>query len=158
MVKKRKARRAFDENPFKFTEKLFEEEKNGVLNVPKETLEAHLQRKDSDPLSDTPRGDFGELSRSQPPEETFDNSPIKLGEVKDFVRKARAKSTPGINGISYKLYKRCRKVFTSLWKLRRVALIYKFIAEDWGLADGIYIPKEKNSKHLENFDQLRCSM
>ena len=33
----------------------------------------------------------------------------------------------------------------------RVAHIKKLIAEDWGLADGIYIPKEKNSKHLEEF-------
>ena len=75
-------------------------------------------------------GNFGELNRPQPPEEKFDNSPIKLGEVKDFVRKARAKSTPGINGISYKLYKRCPKILTSLWKLLRVAHIKKFIAED----------------------------
>ena len=127
------------------------EEKNGVLNVPKETSESHLQRKYSDLLADTPMGDFGELNRPQPPEETFDNSPIKMGEVKDFVRKARAESTPGINGISYKLYERCPKVLTSLWKLLRVAHIKKLIAEDWGLADGIYIPKEKNSKHLEQF-------
>ena len=85
-------------------------------------------------------GNFGELNRPQLPEETFDNSPIKLGEGKDFVRKARAISTPGINGI-----------LTSLWKLLRIAHIKKFIAEDWGLADGIYIPKEKNSKNLEQF-------
>ena len=39
----------------------------------------------------------------------------------------------------------------SFWKLLRVAHIKKFIAEDWGLADGIYIPKEKNSKYLEQF-------
>ena len=97
-------------------------------------------------------GDFSELNRLQPPEETFENSPIKLGEVKDFVRKARAKSTSGINGISYKLYKRYPKVLTSLWKLPRVALIKKFhrIATDWGLADGIYIPKEKDI--WNNFD------
>ena len=94
-------------------------------------------------------GDFGELNRLQSPEETFDNSPIKLGEVKDFVQKARAKSTPGINGISYKLYKICPKVWASLLKLLQVMHIKKFITEDWGLADGIYIPKEKNSKHLE---------
>ena len=41
-LKKRKARRAFNKNPFKFAKKLFEEEKSGVLNVSKETLEAHL--------------------------------------------------------------------------------------------------------------------
>ena len=96
-------------------------------------------------------GDFGELNRLQPPEEKFDNSTIKLGEVKDFIWKATAKSTPGINGISYKLYKRCPKVLAFLWKLLRVAHINKFIADEWGLADGIYIPKEKNSKHLEQF-------
>ena len=44
--------------------KLFEEEKNGVLNVPEGTLEVHLQRKYSDPLADIPMGDFGELNRS----------------------------------------------------------------------------------------------
>ena len=32
--------------------------------------------------------------------------------------------------------------------------IKKFITEDWGLADGIYIPKEKNSKHLEQFQPI----
>ena len=130
---------------------MFEEGKNGVLNVPKENLEAHLQRKNSEPLADTLMGDFGELNRLQPLEGTFDNSPIKLGEVKDFVRKARTKSMPGINGISYKLYKRCPKVLTSLWKFLRVAHIKKFITEDWGLADGIFIPKEKNSKYLKQF-------
>ena len=109
-LKKRKARRAFDMNPFKLIKKLFEEEKSGVLKVSKETLEAHLQRKYYDPLTDTPMGNFGDFNRPQPPGETFDNSSIKLGGVKDFVRKARSKSTPGINGISYKLYKRCPKV------------------------------------------------
>ena len=54
---------------------MFEEGKNGVLNVPKETLEAHLQRKYSDPLADTSMSNFGELNRPQPLEETFDNSP-----------------------------------------------------------------------------------
>ena len=96
-------------------------------------------------------GNFSELNRPQTQEEIFDNSPIKLGEVKNFSRKARSKSTPGINGISYKLYKRCPKVLTSLWKLLRVVHIKKFISEDWGLVDGIYIPKEKNSKNLEQF-------
>ena len=94
-------------------------------------------------------GDFSELNRPQPPEETFDNSPIKLGEVKDFVRKARAKNIPGINGISYKLNERCPKVQASLWKLLQVVHIKTFIAKDWGLVDIIYIPKETNSKHLE---------
>ena len=71
-----------------------------------------------------------------------------LGEVKDFVRKARAKSTPGINGISYKLYKRCpisleTPTSCSYLKIHR---------RGFGISrQNIYIPKEKNSKHLEQF-------
>ena len=40
---------------------------------------------------------------------------------------------------------------TSLWKPLRVAHIKKFIAENCGLEDGIYIPKEKSSRHREYF-------
>jgi len=149
--KKRKARRDFGKNPFKFTKKLFEVEKNGVLNVPKEDLEAHLREKYTDPLTNIPLGHLNELNRPHPPAEKFDNSPLKLGEIRDFVKKARAKSSPGINGISYKLYKRCPNVLTLLWRLLRKAHIKKFIAEDWGLADGIHIPKEKDSKRLDQF-------
>ena len=53
--------------------------------------------------------------------------------------------------IVIKLYKICPKVLTSLWKLLRITHIKKFIAQDWGLAGGIYVPKEKNSKNLEQF-------
>ena len=99
--KKRKARRNFEKNPFKFTKKLFEGEKNGVFNIPKEYLEAHLRKKYTDPLTNTPLRRLYELNSPYPPIEKFDDSPLKLGEIKDFVRKARAKSSPGINGISY---------------------------------------------------------
>ena len=127
--KKRKARRNFEKNPFKFTKKLFEVEKNGVLNILKEDLEVHLQKKYTNPLTDTPLRRLNELNRLHPPEEKFDDSPLKLGEIKDFVRKARAKSSPGINGISYKLYKRSPKILTLLWKLLREAYTKKFIVE-----------------------------
>ena len=37
------------------------------------------------------------------------------------------------------------------WKLLREAYTKKFIVENWGLADGLYIPKEKNSRKIEQF-------
>ena len=138
-------------NPFKFTKKLFAGEKNGVLNIPKEDLEAHLQKKYTNPLTDTPLKYLIELNRPHLPEEKFDDSPLKLGEIKDFIRKARAKSSPGINGISYKLYKRCPKILALLWKLLREAYTKKFIVDNWGLADGIHILKEKDTRKIEQF-------
>ena len=146
-----KARRNFEKNPFIFTKKLIEGEKNRVLNIPKEDLEAHLPKKYTDPLTDTLLRRLNEPNRQHPPEEKFDNSPLKLGEIKAFVRKAQAKSSLGINGISYKLYKRCPKILALLWKLLREAYTKKFIVDNWGLADGIHIPKEKDSKKIKQF-------
>ena len=134
-----------------FTKKLFEGEKNGVLNIPKEDLEAHIRKKYTDPLTDTSLRRLNETNRPHFTEEKFDDSPLKLGEIKDFVKKARAKSSPGINGISYKLYKRCPKILAFLWKLLREAYTKKFIADNWRLADEIHIPKEKDSRKLEQF-------
>ena len=69
----------------------------------------NLQKKYTNPLTDIPLGCLSELNCPHPPEEKLDNSPLKLGEIKDFVKKSRAKSSPGINSISYKLYKNCLK-------------------------------------------------
>ena len=128
---------------------MFEGEKNEVFNISKEDLEAHLQKKYTD--TDTLLKHFNEPNGPQPLEEKFDNSPSKLGEIKDFVRKAWAKSSLGINGISYKHCKRCPKILAHLWKLLQEAYTKKFIAEIWGLTDGIYIPKEKDSRKIEQF-------
>ena len=119
-------------NPFKFTKKLFEGEKNGFLNIPKEDLEAHFRKKYTEPLTDTSLRRLNEPNRPYPPEEKFDDSPLKLSEIKDVIRKARPKSSPGINGISYKLYERCPKILALLWKLLREAYTKKSIAENWG--------------------------
>ena len=64
-------------------------------------------------LSDIP---LGRLSEHLPGEK-FANSPLNLGEIKNFFRKSRARSSSGINGISYKLYKRYPKILALLWKL-----------------------------------------
>ena len=41
---KRRKRAASYENPHKFTKKLFEENKSGVLEAPQDELEDHLRR------------------------------------------------------------------------------------------------------------------
>ena len=79
---------------------------------------------------------------------------MKLGEIKDFVRKARAKSSLGINGISCKLYKKCSKILALLWKLLQEAYTKKFIVENWGVADGIHIPKKKRIQKIDQFQPI----
>ena len=157
MSKETKSKAQFRKNLFKFTKKLFKGEKNGVLNIPKEDLEAHLRKKYTDPLTDTPLGRLNEPNCPHPLEEKFNDSPLKLGEIKDFVRKARARSSPGINDISYKLYKRCPEILALFWKLLQEAHRKKLMAENWGLEDGIHIPKEKTPGKKNSFDQFHYS-
>ncbi len=73
--KKRKARFNFEQKPFTFTKKLFEGEKNGVIDIPKEDFEAHLRKKYTDPLTDTPLRRLNVLNRPHLREEKFDDSP-----------------------------------------------------------------------------------
>ena len=120
---------------------------------------AHLRKNYTNPLADISLSCLGKPNRSHPPEEKFDNSPLKLDEIKDFVRKARAK----INRTSYKLYKRCPKILTLLRKLLQEAHGKKFLAKSWELADGIHIPKEKDPRKQDQFrpisllnDLYRC--
>ena len=67
------------------------------------------------------------------------------------MRKARAKSAQGMNGISYKLYKNCPGVFKKLYKILARAWNQKLVPQEWCLADGIYIPKEKDAAGIGSF-------
>ena len=72
----------------------------------------------------------------------FDDSRIKLKEVRDFVHKAHAGSALGLNGILYKLYKNCPRVLRKLTVLLQQAQKKGIVPQEWCLANGIWIPKE----------------
>ena len=65
-------------------------------------------------------------------------------EIRRIVSKSRMKSIPGPNGILL-LFKKCTKVFKwHAWKNFQVS-------NQWMIADGVYIPKEKISKDIDYF-------
>ena len=81
----------------------------------------------------------------------FDDSGIKLKEVRDLIHKAWAGSAPGLNGISYKLYKHCARVLRKLTVLLQQAWKRDIVPQEWCLAHGICIPKEMQSRGIINF-------
>ena len=70
--------------------------------------------------------------------------------MKKAVKKTRAKSAPGPNGIPYLLYKKCPKVLAWLHKVLRSAWRKKQITQCMK-AEGIYIPKEQDSITINQF-------
>ena len=105
----------------------------------------------SDDLNGIPIHPLRDLPKPQDPTVMFDDSAIKLKEVQDFVRKACVGSAPGLNGISYKLYKNCPCVLRKLTVLLQQVWKKAIVPQEWCLANGIWIPKEMQSKGITNF-------
>ena len=144
-------RKAFFENPHRFTKKLFEAARSGRLTVSQGELETHLKRLYSDPQREEEMEPIPGLKRPTHPGIQFDTAEPRLKEVTAFLKKSRAGSTPGPNGVSYKVYKACDQVRQLLWKVLRLAWRREIIPQEWSTADGIYIPKEEESKLLGQF-------
>ena len=72
-------------------------------------------------------------------------SDIKKREVDEFITKVRSKSSPGNDGVSYKVHKKCPRLRNSLFLLLRNMWERKNVAKRWEMAEGIYLPKEEKS-------------
>lgn len=84
--------------------------RSGVLKAPKEEVEEHLRKVHSDPRREEELDMEGKLYSPEEPTISFDDREPRLQEVNDFLRKARGRSAPGPNGISYKVYKNCERL------------------------------------------------
>ena len=74
------------------------ESKSGKLDVPKEELENNLRLTYSDDLNVILIPPLRDLPKPQDPMVMFDDSGIKLKEVRDFIHKVCVGSSPGLNG------------------------------------------------------------
>ena len=149
--KQRKTRESFYRNPYAFAKKLFTAAKSGRLDIPQQELEDHLRKTYSDPLKEVPLPPMDGIPPLEEPETPFRAGGLRLYEAREFIRKARACSAPGLNGISFKLYKNCPTVLEQLVCLLQRAWREGYVAQEWCLADGVWIPKEENSIGVGSF-------
>ena len=148
--KRKKTQDRFFKGPFQFARTLFEQPKSGTLTVERDVLEEHLTKTYSKPEDPTPLNIPG-LVRPKGPTKPFNDKQPTLEEIKKVVKKARAKSAPGPNGIPYLLYKRCPKVLAWLHRMLKSAWRNKKISTEWMRAEGVYIPKEQDSTTINQF-------
>ena len=85
------------------------------------------------------------------PTSSFCLASPSLEEVRGVVRKARNLLAPGPNGVHYLLYKRCPKTLYLLHSLIQRAWSSATVDDEWKKAEGVYIPKKKDSKGLNQF-------
>ena len=121
------------------------------MKCTKEELDAHVRQTYSDPNRDEPLSDMRGLKRPTAPGVSYQFGPIREKEVDEFVRKARAKSAPGGDDVSYKVFKYCDKLRHTLFEMLRDLWKDKEIVKDWCRAEGVYLPKEQDAESLGQF-------
>ncbi len=129
--KKEHSRTRFYKNPFKFVKDLFAKDKSGILKTPKAELEEHLEKVHQDTKRNEQIMIPPDIPPIQPPEFNLDTDPPKWKEVENVVRRARAASVPGPNGVPYKLYKNAPDVLRFLWRLMRIVWQKEVIPKAW---------------------------
>lgn len=152
--KKEQSRAKFFSDPFRFTKGLFVKEKSGKLVTLKEDLEAYLREVHSDPDRNDPIVLPSDMPPIHPPHSSFETCPPKWNEVVTTVRGARTASSPGPNGVPYKIYKNAPGVLKFLWKRMKVVWQKQEIPTVWRRAGGVLIPKEKNSTTVDQFRHI----
>ena len=149
--KRAKKRSAFVSNPYNFSKQLFDKEKSGTITNNLEEVQNYLKSVHSDPERAAPLGECNRIEAEPVPTTPFDTSEPKLSEVNEAVKKGRNCSAPGPNGIPYKVYKMCPKLTRRLWLLMKVVWRKEKVPEEWQIAEGIFTPKEKDSKDITQF-------
>ena len=72
-------------------------------------------------------------------------------EIQSVVKAARSASSPGQSGVPYTVYKRCPTILKHLWRIIKTIWRKRIIPKNWKRSNGIWIPKEENSKDINQF-------
>jgi len=148
------ARSNFLKDPYKFAKNLFTKEKSGKLKASKKDLETYLKQSHTDSQRDGETTLPPDMPPIHSPEHELDITPPRWSEVERIVRRARAASSPGPNGVPYWLYKNTPGVLRCLWRLMKVVWQKQVIPTAWRRARGILILKEKDSVDISQFRQI----
>ena len=113
----KRAKNEFHVNPYKAGKNLLDPKCYCSLNVDQETLDQHKSSNLVDKNYDIPLGNLEDL----PPEPSllkkFNKSSFSYNDFFEILLARRNASAPGLNGIPYKVYKKCSKIGKFLFKI-----------------------------------------
>ena len=147
----RKTRKQFLKNPYEVTKKMFTEATSGTRKCTKQKLDDHIKETYSDTKRDEILPPMEGSKRPTKPGIKFDLGDIKKKEVDVFVKKARAKSAPGRDGLSYKVNKYCEHLIQKSFLLLRELWQKGEIVDEWCKAERMFLPKEAEADLIGQF-------
>ena len=127
----KKAKSEFKLNPYKA----------GSLKLDQETTDQHKSFNLFDTNYDTLLGNLEGLPQEPPLLKKFNKSSFSYDDLFAILATRRNASAPGLNGIPYKVYKKCPKTSQFLFKIFHACFKRCEIPIQWRSAQEIYIPK-----------------
>ena len=113
----KKAKNEFKVNPYKAGKNLLDPKCYCSLKVDQETLDQHKSFNLFDKNYDTPLGNLEGLPPEPPLLKKFNKSSFSYDDFFAILATRRNASAPGLNGIPYKVYKKCPKTSQFLFKI-----------------------------------------
>ena len=142
--KRKQAILRFSKNPYQAGKDVLDPKCFASLSVEKGVLDDHKASIVSDQSQHMPLP----LLEGLPPAPTsnvlFDTKQLSYSDFSKVVHSRRNGSSPGVNMIPYKVYKKCPNVCFVLFRIFKSCFRNAVVPIQWRIASEVYIPKVKN--------------
>jgi hypothetical protein len=144
---KRKEQEKFQKDPYEYGKKLLDPPNKAKIAFGKAEADKHFKKTYSDENRSEEFKAFDGLPRKPPPEVAFNMAfPSKKQFAQSLWKKSNG-SSPGFNGISYPIYKRCPKIREKLYLLQKQIWRKRGIPKEWRVIRVKMIPKSDDTSH-----------
>ena len=138
----KKANQDFLKNPFVAAKNVLDPKCDIQLQCQKSALNNFKSNSLADSNFNIPFSSLEGLPPAPVISSEFKSSPITFEDFQKTLNNRRNASSPGINMIPYKVYKKCPRISSFLFKIFQSALKLSNIPIQWRIASEVYIPKK----------------
>ena len=139
----KKAQTAFKSNPYQAGKNLLDPKLNVALCVSQAVLDNHKEGIVKDTNYNVPLEPLDGLPPDPEVQVPFVCKPFCYDDFEKLLLTRRNKSSPGINGIPYKVYKKCTQISSFLFKIFSSCQKHSLVPLQWRYAMEFFIPKTK---------------
>ena len=157
----KKATASFRKDPNKFAENLFKTPGNsGNPTFSVEEAEAFFPKTYSDPDRSCEYSPLGSQPRPELPRELFQMDPPTAKEIHRSARKKRNGAAPGLNALTYVLFKKCPALLNFICPFFVLVWTSQVVPSDWAIAFTILLAKSHKLHDPSEFRPITitCTM
>ena len=154
--RRKNTRSRFYKDPFGVAKEVLSPKVFSQPTVSQAQLDIHVSSICRDEQREVPLGDLPGLPAFSGATSSFDNKPLNRNVLNLIVKRKRNASKPGVNGIPYKVYKKCPQILNYLFRIMKHVKSSGEVPLKWRIAEGIFIPKveKPDSNNLADYRQI----